>query len=280
MPNSTPALSATLWPEQGGAIVSLVDHTGYEWLAQPAGPRSATTVAARLFTDGRMSGWDECAPSISPCHTAAGDEIPDHGDLWDVPWSASSLDDGEWLTGHGSSLDYDLRRRVTSRPGGLRLEYVAEARSRPVPFFWSAHPQFRVAVDEPVVVGATPGEVSSVVDVLAPGLPEVPWDDTLARLDSLPEPGSRKIVLLRDARVSSASVAAPDGRRLTLSWDPDLLPCLAVWFDRRTYSREPVVAVEPATGWFDSLAVAEANGSAWSLAPGEPRDWWVDLTVG
>ncbi|HEY9411240.1 MAG TPA: hypothetical protein VIP77_16805 [Jiangellaceae bacterium] len=270
-PASTPGLTASVWAEQGGAIVSLRDHRGYEWLAQPAGQRGSTVVAPPVFTDGRMSGWDECAPSISACRTAAGDDIPDHGDLWSIAWTT----DRGWLVGHGASLGYVLRRRIDRTPAGLRLEYEAEATEREVPFFWSAHPQFRSPVGAPVVIDG----VGQVVDVLAPDASLVDWSDDLARLDTLPEPGSRKIVLPRDVAVSSASIAAPDGRRLTMSWDPDLLPHLAVWFDRLMFSREPVIALEPATGWYDSLAMCEANGTAWSLRPGRARRWWVELTV-
>lgn len=263
-------LSATVWPEQGGVIASLRDHTGHEWLAQPAGPRAATATPRPVFTDDRMSGWDECAPTISACRTAGGDELPEHGDLWDVPWNW----DGDWLVGTGRSLDYTLRRRITPTSTGLRLHYEVHAGRSPIPFYWSAHPQLQVGVDGVVELPA----VTEVVDALSPGQPHVAWSGDLGRIDTVPVGGSRKFILRRDAGAAWAAVAT-GGRRLTLSWDPALLPCLAVWFDHGRFSREPVIAPEPATGWFDSLATAEGNGTAWRLQPGEVRAWWVDLSV-
>ena len=79
--------SVTLMPALGGKIASL--RVGADELLQtplkPLAPRTRTMA----FSDSDASGWDECLPSVAACTmpTEAGTAvIPDHGDLWRVPW--------------------------------------------------------------------------------------------------------------------------------------------------------------------------------------------------
>jgi hypothetical protein len=69
------------------------------------------------------------------------------------------------------------------------------------------------------------------------------------------------------------------GTRLRLSWDPFLVPYLGLWFDHCAFSREPVVAVEPATGWRDRLDLAAADGTVSWATPEAPLEWWIDVEV-
>ncbi len=57
------------------------------------------------------------------------------------------------------------------------------------------------------------------------------------------------------------------------------LPYLGIWFDRGAYSREPVIALEPSTGYYDSLATAVELGRVPRLEVGVPFEWYVDLAV-
>lgn len=250
---------------RGAKIVSLREPDGFEWLAQRAPDRP--TGPGRAFVDAEMAGWDECAPSIVACRVN-GREVPDHGDLWDVPFRAV----GDVVEAVGESLGYRFSRRVVPVSGGARFEYHAEALDGPVPFLWAAHPQFAAPAGTRVEL---PG-VTEVVDVLDPALPTVPWTAALATIDSVEPGGCRKVYAPPTTSVSCARLVRPGGRALELTWSAECA-YVGVWFDGTAYSAEPVIAIEPTTGYFDRLDRAIAAERVPVLEPGIPFTWWVEV---
>jgi galactose mutarotase-like enzyme len=261
-------LTVTVAPERGGAITSIV-AAGREWLAQPAAG-AGWQPASTVFTEGAMAGWDECAPSIDAC-LVDGVSVPDHGDLWARPWSV--LDESAshlTLTVVSHGLGFRLTRRLAiDDDASLRLDYRVEAIERPLPFLWAAHPQFSSPVGSSVEL---PHGITRVVDVLDAGLPIQPWTASLAGIDTVPVGGCRKLYVEPGTPVSSAALVHVDGARATFRWT-DAAPYLGIWFDNRAYSREPVIALEPATAYFDSLATAVSRGRVAWVEPAHPLQW-------
>ncbi|MCY7411677.1 MAG: hypothetical protein LH471_01345 [Salinibacterium sp.] len=260
-------LTASVEPARGGKIVSLIDEAGSEWLAQ-------TDPIFRLadgasFVESEMAGWDECAPSIVAC-TIRGRDVPDHGDLWNTAFDT----DGSTVRAFGVSLGYRFERTITATDDGVMLHYLAESVGETVPFLWAAHPQFSALPGTRVELAAP----ARVVDVLDPKLPISEWSPQLATIDTVPHEGSRKWFVEPDHPVEAASIVRADGSSLTMRWSPTC-PYLGVWFDSRAYSREPVIAIEPSTGYFDSLESAVYYGRVALLTPGAPLAWWVSLQV-
>jgi hypothetical protein len=260
-------LTARVDASRGAKIVSLEDATGHEWLSPPP-PLAA--YSGRSFTDAEMCGWDECAPTISACRLDDGTELPDHGDLWDTEWQL----DGDRLTARGHSMDYSISRGIHSIAGGLRLDYSVTAGARPTPFLWAAHPQFLAPAGSSVEVNAT-----RVVDVMAEEQPELDLTPELATIDTVEQGGCRKLYVAPTQRVASAALAVPGHGRLELNWNVEVAPYLGLWFDNRRYSRVPVIAIEPATGYFDSLATALENDRALTLQPHATISWFVEVRV-
>lgn len=260
-----PALAVEVDAGRGAKIVSLREPDGLEWLAQRAPGRPVGP--GRAFIDAEMAGWDECAPSIVAC-VVDGRDVPDHGDLWDTPFRAI---DG-WLEATGESLDYRFARRITAVDGGIRLDYRAEALSAAVPFLWAAHPQFAAPAGTRVEL---PGVVE-VVDVLDPAVATVPWTSELASIDTVAPGGCRKVYAPLAVGVSRARIVRPEGRALELEWSGEC-PYVGVWFDGAAYSPEPVIAIEPSTGYYDSLDRAVAAGLVPMIEPGHPLTWWLEV---
>jgi galactose mutarotase-like enzyme len=267
---------------RGGKVTSLRDARGHEWLLPPRAERPG--LAGVAFVDAEMGGWDECAPSIVACTAPTGEHVPDHGDLWDAEWvfendAAGAGDTGAGGTGgwtaYGSSLSYHLNRRIVPASGGLRFEYrVTSRRTAPMPFLWAAHPQLLAPAGSHLVVRC--GRVVEVLD--RPGARSA-WTPELATIDTVPVGGCRKVYADPDAPVDSVTLAAPGAGELTLRWDPVVTPYVGLWFDRGAYAREPVIAIEPSTGFYDSLATAVGNGRVLWVESGRPVSWWVEVTT-
>ncbi|NYF16553.1 galactose mutarotase-like enzyme [Microbacterium sp. AK009] len=262
-----PALSAIIDPTRGAKITSLKDPRGVEWLTQAA----ATAKPGTPFIDAEMAGWDECAPTIVSCRVN-GCDLPDHGDLWDSSFAVDK--DTSTVSAIGHSLGYEFRRRVTATRTGLYLEYQVTALDRPVPFLYAAHPQFLAQPGTHVDVP----RLRHVVDVLDPTLPRHEWSAPLATIDTVAPGGYRKLYADPDKPTYSARLIHPDGASLEMNWSM-ACPYLGIWFDNSAYSREPVIAIEPATGYFDALDTAVAHGRAPQLQRGKPLSWWIKLTI-
>ncbi|MDQ1571914.1 MAG: hypothetical protein QOF79_2588 [Actinomycetota bacterium] len=263
-------LTATVVPARGGKIVSLVDAKGVEWLTQAAAPIRDPARPGARFTDAEMAGWDECAPSIEAV-TVNGRDIPDHGDLWTIAWHDAG---GGWLQAAGTSFDYEFERSIRSIAGGLRLDYRAEAIQNDVPFLWAAHPQFRAPAGTVVRVP----DLESVVDVLVEPAERMPWSADLATIDSMPPRGVRKLYVDPATSARAASLTRPGTGELSISWTPNC-PYLGLWFDNCGFSREAVIAIEPSTGYYDSLGRGIANGRVAVLKVGEPLEWSIEVVV-
>jgi hypothetical protein len=267
-------LTATVDPARGGKIVSLVDPSGKEWLAQPSRPSVRPPRENATFVESDPSGWDECAPSIDAC-SVDGREIPDHGDLWTASWRVTRTAGDELdMSVTGRSLDYRLSRTISPTPTGLRFEYQATTEHHCAPFLWAAHPQFVSPTGSRVEL---PRVVRTVVDVLSPDNDHLQWSAAIASIDSLKPGGFRKVYADPVTPVSSATLRHPDGAALTLSWEG--CPYLGLWFDNGVYASEPVVAIEPSLAFRDSLAWAVKNGTHATIEPGKTLRWSLEVAV-
>lgn len=264
-------LTAAVLSSRGAKIVSLTDDGGNEWLLAPSGPLDRPPPPGTPFIDAEMCGWDECAPSIVACEAPDGRWLPDHGDLWDAAWSV----DGDAMTAHGTSLPYDFTRTIVPIDRGLRFDYrVATSGDEDLPLLWATHPQFtapagsRVELDSPIVIDAL-DERDRRCELTA----------ELSTIDSVEVGGCRKIYADPDRTLASAVLEVPGRGRLRLRWSATVAPYLGVWFDNGAFARQPVIALEPSTGFYDSLADAVRNRRVLIIEAARPVTWSLEVTV-
>jgi galactose mutarotase-like enzyme len=212
-----------------------------------------------------MAGWDECAPTITACRVD-GRDIPDHGDLWDSRFTI----DGPIATGFGDG--YRFQRAIAPTPSGLSLSYRAEA-SRDMPFLWAAHPQFAAPAGTRI---ALPDDVRDVIEVSLPNPQRREWTAEAASIDSLATGRSRKFYLAPDAHVAAAAIVRPDSSALRLTWSRNC-PYLGLWLDNAEFNANPVIALEPSTGFYDSLEQANRNSRVSRIGPGRHLSWRLDI---
>ncbi len=265
-----------------------------------------------------MSGWDEMFPTITACPYPApgahtGVPLPDHGEVWAVPWTPPEPDLAPHPRTHsgseeltlavaGRALPYRLTRRLSlPQPATLRFDFhLANLGAEPMPYIWAAHPQFACGAGAQVVL---PPAVTQVTNVLteewgwgafhavlpwptAPGSAAETASGTGAPLllDTIGPPTlkrARKFYLLPDQAVDSATlVRRPAGDWLRLAWDPVQVPYLGLWVDEGALNAAAVAAPEPATGFYDSLALAWQNRRVTVVQPGAAVTWWLTVQLG
>lgn len=291
--------TVALMPALGGKIASL--RVGTHELLQaplkPLAPRSRTMA----FSDSDASGWDECLPSVADCiiDTEGGAAaIPDHGDLWRVPWQVLDANaDSTTMRANCFSLPLQLTRSIllTETTSGWQLQLLyslTNLGAYAVPWLWSAHPLFAVDPGDRVVL---PNQVHNV------RLEGSAGNRLGVSGDSLTWPRNNGTDLARvskpDTSVGDKIFAGPlgtteegsctlerlqAGLRLTVLFDPMLTPYLGLWLCYGGWPSEPgpkqfCVAPEPCTAPVDSLAKT-GTWTRW-LDPGETFNWPMELTI-
>lgn len=273
-------LRLLLAPAFGARVISLVDlRSGREWLTQgrlPTNEEEARAWAAQdaVFEGREAFGWDECLPTVAPCHDPAdpaGPRLRDHGDLWGRPADVESRG-GEVIARWSHMRGLQLTRRLRLTPGRVVAGYELRSEANaPLPYLWSMHPLLKV---EP---GGTVG-----LDRVVTWLPDVQ-----ERADWPVETRAAGTASKRHVRPDCPALAVarqPTGETLSLRWDHDAAPVLGLWLDFGGWPPPPgrgvhQVALEPCTSEFDDLATATASGAAPLLAPGETRAWEVELLL-
>ncbi len=282
-------IRVTVDPDRGGRIAS-IRHlpSGREWLAQPEPGAGSDSTYGSSFTDGDMAGWDEMLPTIQACAhpgpgSAAGVILPDHGEVWAVPWRVDATGGERDLTlsVEGRALPYRLVRRLRiTGPTSLAIDYRLEVLGdEPLALLWACHPQLDCSPDTRIALPAVVTEMLDVTDG-PPGRP-VAWPSQgPARIGLLPLGTGRKLVAPAHVRAAEVELRDPAGTWLRMCWQAAELPHFALWLDNRCLSRVPVVVVEPTDGFFDSLELAASTGRVAVTQPGSPRRWSLGVELG
>lgn len=295
-------LRTVVLPQLGAKLVSLLDkRSQLEWLVDSGGRPLKPVSYGASFVDQDMSGWDEMFPTIVTCEYPLpgefyGAQLPDHGEAWALPWSIDYAQKGTLrLCLDGKVLPYRLTRTLSySVPDKLQLHYELENLSQELmPYIWAAHPQFACGDNAQILL---PPEVTQVCNTIPAdwgwGDPETrfDWPEALSvtgqkvRIDRTRPPSlqqARKFFVLPETHPAwTGLVRHPSEDWLRLDWDPEQVPYLGIWIDEGALNHTTVAALEPTTGFYDSLAVAWGKKEVTVLEPGSTRTWALTVQSG
>jgi galactose mutarotase-like enzyme len=275
-------------PGLGAKVDSLVHlATGREWLLAPAGPLPERHEYGSAFTGTVLCGWDEMLPTIDPCRYPAepyaGVELPDHGEVWALPWQVTHCSPTSVTCEvEGRALPYRLRRSVSLDGPDVTMRYaLAVDGDAELALLWSPHPQFGVRPGTTLRLPPNVDELTAVMEATSGGGAhriEV-GESGLDCTRTVPAGHDLMLYLAPDARADWAELRDPDGGWLRMSWENEHLPYLAVWMDHGRYS-PAVVCPEPMSGFYDHLGRAYHDGKILIVTPGRPAEWSVRVTLG
>lgn len=288
-------------PELGAKILSLVDlHTGREWMAR-SNRRLRQREYGGHYDAYDYSGWDECFPGIGECFYPEapwrGILVPDHGELWTLPWQTVVSDGILRQSVHGVHFPYRFERRIDFNGGPrLAISYVVENHaSFPFKTFWSAHPMLAVTPTSRFLI---PDQSRVRVEVskrqwLGTYLAEHPWPMTRDRqgrevdLSVVGSASQERVDKLFSTRVAEGWGAIYDEANqdfFAFRFRPDEVPFVGVCAIQGQWPTEGdstrIGLIEPCTGWPDRLDVAIDRGECQTLPPGGRLTWSLTLDVG
>ena len=292
------ALAVTVLPQFGGKIVSIRRSSdAAEFLLQAQQPYK-TFGPKGDFADSDLGGFDDCFPSVSPIHSGGRISIPDHGDLWRIPWTATPEGNSLLLTVDAFSMPVTFQRRITLKDGTLFFDYdLHNLGHERLSFIYAAHPLLQVEDGDRIVL---PREVEHValegwtLDD-RPAHTFVNWPTT--KLGVPEKVHDLSLVGPLDGKSAAKLFAGPleTGRAglfrsklrtgVIVSLNVHQLPYLGLWISHGAWPTTSAptghytVAIEPTTAPHDSLEDAKVAGHSTILEPGSRIRWEFFLSV-
>jgi len=291
------SLAITIIPESGAKIQSIYDK---EWqkevLYQSRREEFRKSTYGAKFDSGDVSGFDEIFPSIDECFYPTwpwiGTLVPDHGEVWALPWDYKVDENSIILSVYGVRFPYKLEKKVEFlRDNCFRLSYKAFNLSDfDFDFIWSPHPYFVCDEDTRVVLPpsvikvistctldnklgeygtihpwpvteTSSGEKYNISDVLHPK-----YDGKCEKFYAIDKPLEGWCALHNTS----------SGEMIGLSYPNDKLPYLGVW--EGIINDQYITALEPVTGALDRLDMAKLASKAGVIKARSKYEWFLNLT--
>jgi galactose mutarotase-like enzyme len=288
-------------PQLGSKMASLVcKETGREvmWL-NPDRPYRQPNYGD-MYENYDVSGFDECFPGIAegpyPQHPWKGITVPDHGELWTIPWDWEFSNGALHLWCSGLRFPYRFDKWLSRSGQSIHIRYRV---TNPAPYefkcFWAAHPIFAVRPNMRILL---PDGIRVRVDWsknsrLGPLCTEHPWPITT---DASGEQADLSTILSDQAGFADKvyTTQLPEGwcalhdpengDFVSFSFSPDEIPYVGVWINQGGWPLEGKacfnVALEPCTGYPDRLDIAVIRNECTSIPAGETLEWSVNLQAG
>ena len=294
------AIRAVILPDLGGKIGSLVNlKTGREFLLQPFDRPYSRARYGDSFGAYDSSGFDECLPTIAACsypsEPFSGANLPDHGEVWSLPWKYEIRNEELVLDVDGVALPYNLRRTARLSGAALELDYQITNRSEHgFHYLWSAHPALTVEPGAEIVLPPGVHEVSvdfSVGNRLPLGK-AVAWpaarapNGSTVNLNFLGgrEAGTADKLFTPRLSEGYCGLRFPSAKEsIFFRFDPGAVPFVGLWICQGGFPLDRpaqfTVALEPCSGRPDLLTRAIANNECPELAPHASRSWSLRLEL-
>ncbi|MDP6777438.1 MAG: hypothetical protein QGI83_11820 [Candidatus Latescibacteria bacterium] len=294
--------SLTVAPQLGGKIVSLVNKkTKREFI-------SRTNVAYRprayagSFEDYERDGADECFPSVGACpHPTfpwGGVPVPEHGELWTLPWE-HRLDHGRLhMSVRGVRFPYLFERQIgfemlaRKEKPYIRLSYsILNESPYDFPFLYAFHPLFRAETRSRILLppGTDLVTYSSTEDRLGPPMMRHTWPEvTDVTLDKSYDRSAIRSSRNKEAEKlfttpleqGRCALVYPNGEFIGFLFPAKKLPYLGLWVNEGGWNNLHHVALEPSTSQVDRLDVAEGL-KACGVVPAKGKfEWDISIIVG
>lgn len=297
-------------PSLGAKAVSLrFLPTGRQWLWQDPTRPYRSGVYGDDFAAYDISGFDECFPSIGECfypdYPWKGAIVPDHGELWSLPWEYKIEENSLHLQVHGVRFPYLFEKWLTfTAPGRCRIQYrVTNLSSFPFKYIWSAHPMFAIEPGMRIHLPGTPrlykefGIGGRIGPDRGPGnggyLSEHVWpfvvnasgeQEDLRDLDYPIPPVMDKVYADGLSSGWCALHNPRTGEYVSFAFSPSRVPRVGVCVDMGAwpFTGQPSywTALEPCTGCTDRLDVAILRGEHSVMETLATKEWTLNLVAG
>ncbi|WP_313560926.1 DUF5107 domain-containing protein [Ruminiclostridium cellobioparum] len=279
-------LKVIVLPELGGKLASIFNKPKeFELLFQNKADTYKKAGIYEDFGNYDASGFDDAFPSINEGMVPVGGELikyPDHGEIWTMAFSSEIT--GEKLVLHGVSsiLSYEYKKILSVQGDQLLIRYIIDnTGTADIPCLWAMHCLIRCEEDMELIFPEGTKEIRNVykskylgeVDRIHPYPSVLMEDGSEFRLDRIfPENAGKCEKYYVNGRVDTGMCGAYyPGRDVAyrVYFHKERLPYLGFWLTEGGFRGDYNCALEPANGFYDSIATARKNNAVYNLKAGE-----------
>lgn len=289
-------------PEYGSKLVSL--KTKNQRNSRELLHQSKTRILTKPeygadFSKYDMSGFDECFPTIdacpSPIHKQSEIMIPDHGELWTLPWEVTSCHKtGVTFSVQSPQFGYQLNKSITLNNRVLthRYEVTIIGDQEFLPFIWTPHALFQVNshlqfiipshMDEIVTVSDNSGALGDNRTVHRYPITEDKYQKplNLSEIEPRSAGNCEKYYFLNRLKEGDNFGFRDEFHEVIMNVDSDKVPYLGVWKNQGGFNQDYNFALEPCTGIYDNLNNAYNDQHCAVIQNGETYTWSFSMRVG
>ena len=294
----TSLVCAQYLPHIGGKLCSLrYRPLALELLVQRPGDRYRIAPYDGDYVDqGECSGLDDMFPTIDRCYYDRypwqGTPIPDHGEVWSIPWSAALQQDRLHLITHGVRFPYRLEKWISfTQAATLHTAYrLTNLSPYPFDFIWAAHPMFTLeegaelrlpqGIEQIVTAFSVSGRLGGYGDehawpvaTLADGSPR-----DLRRIGPKSTQDAEKYYIKGKLPAGWCELTYPQSKlSLRLEFPVEQVPYLGVLPNEGGWQNLYNIFLEPASGMLDRLDVARLHRQHSTVQGGGTVEWHLAI---
>lgn len=293
------ALCAQFLPGTGAKLASLVyKPLRYELLVQRPGEQYLLQPYDGNYVAGECSGFDDMFPTIDECcypsYPWKGTPMPDHGEVWSLPWE-HTLDQGCLrMSTCGVRFPYRLKKTISFLSDEiLHLEYRLENLSSfDFDFMWAAHTMFYLEEGAELLLPPGVGSVMATMSfsgALGRYGDQFPWPAF-----ELPDGTRRDLSKLRPRSARDAEKYFVRGKMpagwcgltfprsdfsLFLSFPVEQVPYLGILPNEGGWQDLYNIFLEPGTASLDRLDVARLHNEYSTVKARSTVRWHLNITL-
>ncbi len=280
--------------KQGGKIISVCSkQSGREFFYQTEGKEYRLSPYDGRFLDGEFSGFDDMFPTIDRCiypeYPFEGSVMPDHGEVWTLPWDIRKEEEKITLKVHGIRLPYILEKHIYLDKNTVKISYsVKNAAAYGFYFLWAAHPLIRCSEKTKLIIPGAEKIINMMNDSTRLGRYGTihNWPVTVTSKKENYDMsciGKKELKLCEKYyiynQIPAGHLTIEDSEwSVNFEYDVEKVPYLGVWVNEGGYAGQYNVALEPCTAPYDDLNLAVKMRRAPVLGAGEEYNWELNLT--
>ncbi len=289
-------LRLTLVPESGGKMASLVyQPDDKELLWQNPEEKFQAVEYGQSFAEGEAAGFDDMFPNINECfypdNPWKGTALPDHGEVWSLPWESRIRKDCVELEVSGIRLPYRLKKTLSLRDSMVRIAYRLENPTPfPMTFVYATHPLFNVDQGDFLRIPAGMNRVvNAVPSKMLPAYgKEYAYPETLAGGEALidlstvnPKNDSYLKYYFSDANPEGWCSLRREkaGLEIRMDYSQEVLPFLGIWINEGGWGDQYNLALEPASAPMDDPVAARSWGHESFIDVNSVLEWQIDIDI-
>lgn len=283
-------LTVKLLPELGGKIISFfLKDQAFELAAEAEKDFSEKQTKQMRFFDYAF-GMDESFPNIDAEEvTWKGRKLyyPDHGEIWSHAFRILEQNNNSVRLGWKSAyFSYYYEKTLLLEEKKLRIHYrIVNVGEQEFPCIWTWHGLVHYEEDMRIILPEEIRRCRNVLSGTCLGRTDavLPVENSMYDFRSVPKKGTKSMVkYYGEEKVKKGCcgfIYPSQNVECILQYDAQALPYVGVWITAGGLQGAHNCALEPSSGFYDSISKAKELGKLPVLSAGEKMEFELSITL-